>query len=193
MDVTEQELRKRYKLLETEELIELYTKRELTDLASAAIAQILEERGVSLEDLTKFSAEEGKKAEPSQEDASLSFLDLIEHTKHYESLETEELLELYRKSGLTDLASAAIAQILEERGISTEIIDKELFDKENQVESTAYEIPIEFTGKASEYFRIWIVNVFLTILTLGIYSAWAKVRKKRYFYKSTFLQNAPFD
>lgn len=56
-----------------------------------------------------------------------------------------------------------------------------------------HEIPIEFTGKASEYFRIWIVNVFLSLITLGIYSAWAKVRKKRYFYRSTFLQNAPFD
>ena len=32
---------------------------------------------------------------------------------------------------------------------------------------------IVFTGKASEYFGIWIVNVLLTILTLGIYSAWA--------------------
>ena len=28
--------------------------------------------------------------------------------------------------------------------------------------------PIEFTASGSEYFRIWIVNLALTILTLGI-------------------------
>jgi uncharacterized membrane protein YjgN (DUF898 family) len=51
----------------------------------------------------------------------------------------------------------------------------------------------EFTGSASEYFRIWIVNLFFTLITLGIYSAWAKVRKKRYFYGSTRLDGDSFD
>ena len=46
---------------------------------------------------------------------------------------------------------------------------------------------------ASEYFRIWIVNLFFTLITLGIYSAWAKVRKKRYFYGSTRLDGDSFD
>jgi uncharacterized membrane protein YjgN (DUF898 family) len=50
-----------------------------------------------------------------------------------------------------------------------------------------------FTGSGSEYFRIWIVNLLLTILTLGIYSAWAKVRRMRYFYDSTRLAGATFD
>jgi uncharacterized membrane protein YjgN (DUF898 family) len=31
--------------------------------------------------------------------------------------------------------------------------------------------PIIFEGKVSEYFGIWIVNLSLTLLTLGIYSA----------------------
>ena len=35
-----------------------------------------------------------------------------------------------------------------------------------------------FHGNGAEYFRIWIVNFLLTLLTLGVYSAWAKVRKK---------------
>ncbi len=52
---------------------------------------------------------------------------------------------------------------------------------------------IEFSGSALEYFKIWIVNVFLTIITLGIYSAWAKVRTRRYFYACTSLANHPFD
>lgn len=50
-----------------------------------------------------------------------------------------------------------------------------------------------FTGSASEYFGIWIVNVLLTILTLGIYSAWAKVRRKRYFYGNTVLLGRTFE
>lgn len=52
---------------------------------------------------------------------------------------------------------------------------------------------LEFTGTAGEYFRIWIVNVALSIATLGIYSAWATVRKRRYFYASTKLAGSPFE
>ena len=37
--------------------------------------------------------------------------------------------------------------------------------------------PFQFTGSGSAYFRIWIVNLLLSLVTLGIYSAWAKVRK----------------
>lgn len=51
----------------------------------------------------------------------------------------------------------------------------------------------EFTGTGSEYFRIWIVNLALTILTLGIYSAWAKVRRMQYFYRNTTLAGNSFD
>ena len=50
----------------------------------------------------------------------------------------------------------------------------------------------EFSGKAGEFFRIWIVNLLLTIVTLGIYSAWAKVRTKRYFYGSTRVAGSTF-
>lgn len=51
----------------------------------------------------------------------------------------------------------------------------------------------EFRGRAGEYFGIWIVNILLTIVTLGIYSAWAKVRRNRYFYGNTFVDNHSFD
>jgi uncharacterized membrane protein YjgN (DUF898 family) len=50
-----------------------------------------------------------------------------------------------------------------------------------------------FTGSGSEYFRIWIVNLLLTIMTLGIYSAWAKVRRTRYFYDSTRVAGSSFE
>jgi uncharacterized membrane protein YjgN (DUF898 family) len=54
-------------------------------------------------------------------------------------------------------------------------------------------LPLSFTGTAGEYFRIWIVNLFLSLVTLGIYSAWAKVRKKRYFYGNTWLDGSNFE
>lgn len=53
--------------------------------------------------------------------------------------------------------------------------------------------PVVFNGRAGEYFGIWIVNVSLTLLTLGIYSAWAKVRTKRYFYGNTSIAGESFD
>ena len=54
-------------------------------------------------------------------------------------------------------------------------------------------MPVEFTGRGGEYFRIWIVNLVLAILTLGVYSAWAKVRTKRYFYRNTIVGGSPFE
>jgi uncharacterized membrane protein YjgN (DUF898 family) len=53
--------------------------------------------------------------------------------------------------------------------------------------------PFEFSGKGGEYFRIWIVNLALTIITLGIYSAWAKVRRLQYFHRNTTLLGNSFD
>src|SRR5688572_4599177 len=53
--------------------------------------------------------------------------------------------------------------------------------------------PVTFTGTGAEYFKIWIVNLALTIVTLGIYSAWAKVRRLQYFYRHTRLAGAGFD
>ena len=50
-----------------------------------------------------------------------------------------------------------------------------------------------FTGTGAEYFRIWIVNLLLTIVTLGIYSAWAKVRRMQYFSRNTWVNGSSFD
>lgn len=51
----------------------------------------------------------------------------------------------------------------------------------------------EFKGSAAEYFRIWIVNMLLSIVTFGIYSAWATVRNRRYLYGNVELDGARFD
>ncbi|BAL27279.1 hypothetical protein AZKH_p0396 (plasmid) [Azoarcus sp. KH32C] len=55
------------------------------------------------------------------------------------------------------------------------------------------ELDFEFTGNGFEFFRIWIVNLVLGIVTLGIYSAWAKVRTLRYFYGNTRCDGTSFE
>ena len=52
---------------------------------------------------------------------------------------------------------------------------------------------LRFTGKGSEYFKIWIVNILLTIITMGIYYPWAKVRNRRYFYANSNLADRNFE
>ncbi|MGB0466472.1 MAG: YjgN family protein [Pontibacterium sp.] len=59
--------------------------------------------------------------------------------------------------------------------------------------STLRPIGFRFEGQSSEFFRIWIVNLCLSILTLGIYSAWAKVRTHQYFYGHTTLDASSFE
>jgi uncharacterized membrane protein YjgN (DUF898 family) len=54
-------------------------------------------------------------------------------------------------------------------------------------------LPFVFSGKGFEYFKIWIVNILLTLVTLGIYSAWAKVRNHQYFYGNTKLNDSTFE
>ena len=54
-----------------------------------------------------------------------------------------------------------------------------------------HHLPIEFTGSGSEYFRIWIVNLLLMFVTLGIYYPWAKVRRLRYFHANTLVGGEP--
>ena len=51
----------------------------------------------------------------------------------------------------------------------------------------------DFTGRSGEYFRIWVVSLCLSVATLGIYSAWGKVRKKRYLYAHTELDGTGFE
>lgn len=53
--------------------------------------------------------------------------------------------------------------------------------------------PFRFTGSTPEFFRIWIVSALLTLVTFGAYSAWAKVRKRRYLYAHTWVAGANFD
>lgn len=53
--------------------------------------------------------------------------------------------------------------------------------------------PFSFTGVTEEFFRIWIVNMLLTLVTLGFYIPWARVRTRRYFHANTHLDGQSFD
>lgn len=42
-----------------------------------------------------------------------------------------------------------------------------------------------FDGTTAEYFEIWVVNLLLTICSLGFFRPWAKARKHQYFFSKT--------
>jgi uncharacterized membrane protein YjgN (DUF898 family) len=52
---------------------------------------------------------------------------------------------------------------------------------------------LTFEGSGTEYFKIWIVNILLVTITLGLYYPWAKVRNHRYFYGNSALEGRNFD
>ncbi|MGH7460351.1 MAG: DUF898 family protein, partial [Longimicrobiales bacterium] len=64
---------------------------------------------------------------------------------------------------------------------------------ERDTTGAATRVVPQFSGRAGEYFGIWLVNVLLSIVTFGIYSAWAKVRTEQYFYANTRLAGASFE
>ena len=49
------------------------------------------------------------------------------------------------------------------------------------------------TGAGGEYFVIFLVNLLLTVVTLGVYSFWAKARKRRYLWSHTQYDNQQFE
>ena len=53
--------------------------------------------------------------------------------------------------------------------------------------------PLVFTGRGAEYFRVWIVNVLLSIITLGFYTPWARRRTAKYFYGHSLVANSPLE
>lgn len=52
---------------------------------------------------------------------------------------------------------------------------------------------LAFSGDGGVYFGVWIVNVLLTIITLGIYTPWARRRTIRYFYGHTDVAGTPLE
>ena len=51
---------------------------------------------------------------------------------------------------------------------------------------------VEFSGSKAAFTKLWLVNLLLSIITLGIYSAWAKVRNNQYLYGHTQIEGHRF-
>ena len=52
---------------------------------------------------------------------------------------------------------------------------------------------LAFSGRGAEFFRVWIVNVLLSIVTLGLYTPVARRRTARYFFDHTQVAGSPLE
>ena len=52
---------------------------------------------------------------------------------------------------------------------------------------------VAYTGRAGPLYRLMLVNLLLTILTLGVFRFWARTRLRRYLWSSTRLGGEPFE
>ena len=52
---------------------------------------------------------------------------------------------------------------------------------------------VSFTGSGGDYFRLWLSNLLLTLVTLGIYTPWARRRRIQYFFRNTEVGPDPLD
>ena len=52
---------------------------------------------------------------------------------------------------------------------------------------------VRFTGSGGDYFKLWLSNLLLTIVTLGIYTPWARRRRIQYFFRNTEVGPDPLD
>ena len=53
--------------------------------------------------------------------------------------------------------------------------------------------PLKFTGSGGEFFRIWLVNLLLNVVTLGFYTPFARRRTAQYFYGHTDVAESPLE
>jgi uncharacterized membrane protein YjgN (DUF898 family) len=52
---------------------------------------------------------------------------------------------------------------------------------------------VGFTASGSDYFRLWLSNLLLIIVTAGIYTPWARRRRIQYFFRNTLVGPDPLD
>lgn len=52
-------------------------------------------------------------------------------------------------------------------------------------------LPLRFTGSGSAYFRIWIVDLLLTLLSLSLYWPFARARRLTWFHNNTLIGEEP--
>lgn len=146
----------------------------------------------------------GLKFGVSEQEATEQISQLL-NVEHEAALKIVRNVGVPLSSGLTREQSSQYLNAFNDAGLQVEIRDckvqRDGFSDKPPTDSANYshtdnsngsDSSIVFKGKGFEYFKIWIVNIFLTIITLGIYSAWAKVRNKQYFYGNTFVDNTSF-
>ncbi len=95
--------------------------------------------------------------------------------------------------GATEAVAAPVGESLQEERPAEAGEKVEEPQPRPEINQTRHEHTLQFSGTGGEFFRIWIVNLFLTIITFGIYAAWAKVRTRQYFYSHTTCAGEPFD
>ncbi|BCO18193.1 membrane protein [Alteromonas sp. KC3] len=108
---------------------------------------------------------------------------------NYETYSTDELIQALSSIDAEAFPerAAKITALIAERKAQA---NSDLSHQENDVVIRTEQV--KFHGNTKEFFAIWIVNLLLSIVTLGIYSAWAKVRTNRYFYSNTELDGHRF-
>ena len=63
---------------------------------------------------------------------------------------------------------------------------------DEQMHPIPHTLPFAFSATTGGYARLWLSNLVLSILTLGVYSAWAKVRNLKYLYGHTQVAGGRF-
>jgi len=66
-------------------------------------------------------------------------------------------------------------------------------DASSPLRSGIARYPLQFSGAGGEFFRVWIVNVLLTIVTFGFYTPFARRRTAQYFYDHTLVAGSPLE
>jgi uncharacterized membrane protein YjgN (DUF898 family) len=108
--------------------------------------------------------------------------------KNYQRFSFNELLKT-RQSLNSEVSTQEIADLEDMINAHPDNPANQISNNTTPVKRT---VPVQFFGKTAEFFSIWIVNLLLTIVTLGIYSAWATVRNNRYFYSNTEIDGHRF-
>jgi uncharacterized membrane protein YjgN (DUF898 family) len=172
VNVTESQLRERYRNASDEELVDLAQQgsSEFTDTAWGALQEEMSRRGLSL-----------SRSRKTQRTAKSR---LPRRSRSLPLGRWGEVLAQGSSGRFKELSDGDVPAFVEQAtGPPGELVKQE----------TAQIAGIVFTGRGSEYFRIWIVNLLLIVLTVGIYSAWAKVRTAKYFRQNTCLDGHVFD
>lgn len=85
--------------------------------------------------------------------------------------------------------SAAMGRAPGRTGLSAHRVDTHAMGSGTGID--AYRL--EFSGSGGEFFRVWIVNLLLTVVTLGFYTPFARRRTAQYFYGHTIVADSPLE